>query len=205
VIAQPVSLDRAHIEAALRAFTGELRQTPPAHSALKFQGRSYYDYARKGIEIPRPARDVEVKILTLIEWSSPLATLDVVCSKGTYIRTLAADLGAALGCGAHLAGLRRTATGGFGIDEAISLDGLGGIDIGARDALLLPIDCLLDGLPRLDVAGDDAIRLRHGRSIDAPVPTFERFRAYGPDGDLVGVLARVDDVLVPDRLMRHVS
>ncbi len=205
IVAQPVSVDRAHIETALPAFTGALKQMPPAHSALKFQGRSYYDYARKGIEIPRPSRDVEVKILTLIDWSSPIATLDVVCSKGTYIRTLAADLGAALGCGAHLAGLRRTATGGFGIDEAISLDALGGIDIAARDALLRPIDCLLDALPRLDVAGDDAIRLRHGRSIDAPVPAFERFRAYGPDGDLVGVLARVDDVLVPDRLMRHAS
>jgi tRNA pseudouridine55 synthase len=205
IVAQPVSIDRAQIEAALPAFTGALKQTPPAHSALKFQGRSYYDYARKGIEIPRPPRDVEVKILTLIDWSSPIATLDVVCSKGTYIRTLAADLGAALGCGAHLAGLRRTATGGFGVDEAISLDALGGIDIGSRDALLRPIDCLLDALPRLDVAGDDANRLRHGRSIDAPVPTFERFRAYGPDGDLVGVLARVDDVLVPDRLMRYAS
>jgi len=205
VIAQPVALDPTQIEAALPAFTGELRQTPPAHSALKFQGRNYYEYARKGIEIPRSPREVEVKMLTLIDWSSPIATLDVVCSKGTYIRTLAADLGAALGCGAHLAGLRRTATGGFGVDEAISLDGLAGIDEEARDALLRPVDCLLDALPRLDVAGDDAIRLRHGRSIDAPARTFERFRAYGPDGDLVGVLARIDDVLVPDRLVRHAS
>ncbi|HEY3180757.1 MAG TPA: tRNA pseudouridine(55) synthase TruB [Casimicrobiaceae bacterium] len=205
VVAQPVALDRTQIEAALPAFTGELRQTPPAHSALKFQGRNYYEYARKGIEIPRAARDVEVKMLTLIDWSTPIATLDVVCSKGTYIRTLAADLGGALGCGAHLAGLRRSATGGFGVEQAISLDGLAEMDVEARDALLRPVDCLLDALPRLDVAGDDATRLRHGRSIDAPARLFDRFRAYGPDGDLVGVLARVDDMLVPDRLMRYAS
>src|SRR5438309_264183 len=124
VAVHDVLLDRAQVEAALPAFTGKLKQTPPAHSALKFQGRSYYDYARKGIEIPRAARDVEVKALTLVEWSNPVATLDVVCGKGTYIRTLAADLGNALGCGAYLAGLRRTASGRFGVDEAISLDDL---------------------------------------------------------------------------------
>ena len=203
VAEQPVGLERAQVEAALPAFTGALSQTPPAHSALKYNGRSYYDYARKGIEIPRTPRDVEVKTLALVDWSSPIATLDVVCSKGTYVRTLAADLGAALGCGAHLAGLRRIATGGFRIGDAISLDVLAAMDPDARDTRLHPVDCLLDGLPRLDVAVDDAIRLRHGRSISAPAQDSARFRAYGPGGDLVGVLARVDDLLVPDRLLRQ--
>src|SRR5436309_8484717 len=100
----PIALDIAEIEEALPAFTGALRQTPPLHSALKFKGRSYYDYARKGIDIPRLPRAVEVKKLALVDWTSPVATLDVLCSKGTYVRTLAADLGAALQCGAHLAG-----------------------------------------------------------------------------------------------------
>ena len=148
-------------------------------------------------------RAVEVKTLALVDWSSPIATLDVACSKGTYVRTLAADLGAALGCGAHLAGLRRVATGGFRIGDAIGLDALAAMDPDARDARLHPVDCLLDRLPRLDVAVDDAIRLRHGRSIGAPAQDSSRFRAYGPDGDLVGVLARVDDLLVPDRLLRQ--
>jgi tRNA pseudouridine55 synthase len=203
VAEQPVMLERAEIEAALPAFTGKLRQVPPAHSALKFQGRNYYDYARKGIDIPRAVRDVEVKSLALLDWASPIATLDVVCGKGTYIRSLAADLGAALGCGAHLTGLRRIATGGFRIDAAIAQDDLAALSGPGRDAKLLPIDCLLDTLPRLDVADDDANRLRHGRAIDAPAEGFERFRAYDPDGDLVGVLARIDDRLVPDRLLRE--
>jgi tRNA pseudouridine55 synthase len=205
VAEQPVQLERAQVEAALPAFTGALSQTPPAYSALKYQGRSYYDYARKGIDIPRTPRDVEVKTLTLVGWSSPVATLDVICSKGTYVRTLAADLGTALGCGAHLAGLRRVATGGFRIGDAITLDALAAMDPETRDARLHPVDCLLDALPRLDVALDDATRLRHGRSIGAPAQESTRFRAYGPDGDLVGVLARVDDLLVPDRLLRHGS
>ena len=203
VAEQAVSLDREQIEAALPGFTGALRQIPPAHSALKYQGRSYYDYARKGIEIPRPPRDVEVKVIALIDWSSPIAKFDIVCSKGTYIRALAADLGTLLGCGAHLANLRRIATGGFRVDDALALDELGNLEVDTRDARLLPVDCLLDTLPRLDVASDDATRLRHGRSIDAPAQESMRFRAYGPDGDLVGVLARVDNFLVPDRLLRH--
>ena len=204
VAERPVALARAQIEAALPAFTGALKQTPPAHSALKHKGRSYYEYARKGIDIPRAPRDVEVRSLALVDWSSPVAVLDIVCGKGTYVRSLAADLGTALGCGAHLAALRRLATGGFRVDDAISLDRLAAQDAPARDERLHPVDCLLDALPRLDVAGDDATRLRHGRAIDAPAAgDSDRFRAYDPDGDLVGVLSRVDDRLVPDRLLRQ--
>jgi len=203
VAERSVVIDRAMLEAALPAFTGTLRQTPPAHSALKFKGRNYYEYAREGIDIPRAPRAIEVKKVTLVDWASPIATLDILCSKGTYIRTLAADLGTALDCGAHLAALRRTATGGFRLGDAITLDALASLPVDARDARLYPVDCLLGGLPRLDVAGDEATRLRHGRSIDAPTQASERFRAYGPDGDLLGVLSRVDDVLVPDRLLRH--
>ncbi|HEY2816843.1 MAG TPA: tRNA pseudouridine(55) synthase TruB [Casimicrobiaceae bacterium] len=203
VAERSVAIDRTMLEAALPAFTGALRQTPPMHSALKFQGRNYYEYARKGIDIPRTPRAVEVKKVAVVDWASPIATLDILCSKGTYVRTLAADLGTALDCGAHLAALRRTATGGFRLDDAIALDALAALDSGARDARLYPVDCLLGTLPRLDVAGDEAMRLRHGRSIDAPTRTSARFRAYGPDGDLLGVLSRIDDVLVPDRLLRY--
>ena len=198
-----VAIDRTMLESALPPFTGVLQQTPPAHSALKFKGRNYYEYARKGIEIPRAPRAVEVRKIALIDWASPIATLDILCSKGTYIRTLAADLGTALDCGAHLVALRRIATGGFRLDDALALDALAALEKEARDAALHPVDCLLGALPRLDVAVDEATRLRHGRPIEAPTQTSARFRAYGPGGDLLGVLARVDDVLVPDRLLRY--
>ncbi|HSD88594.1 MAG TPA: tRNA pseudouridine(55) synthase TruB, partial [Kofleriaceae bacterium] len=139
VLARPVALDREALAAALSRFIGPQMQTPPAHSALKFEGRPYYEYARRGIEIPRAPREVTIHALQLLEWSPPEATLDVECSKGTYVRTLAADLGEALGCGAHLAALRRTASGAFDVDDAATLDALEAMSDEARIALLRPV------------------------------------------------------------------
>src|SRR5262245_62141409 len=109
----PVALSRGDVEAVLPRFIGRVSQVPPRHAALKHQGRKYYEYARKGIEIPRAAREIEIRELELRSWRAPDAELDIGCSKGTYVRALAEDIGAALGCGAHLAALRRTAAGGF--------------------------------------------------------------------------------------------
>ncbi|MET0441894.1 MAG: tRNA pseudouridine(55) synthase TruB, partial [Casimicrobiaceae bacterium] len=142
VATAPVTLDRAAIEAALAAFRGVIRQVPPAYSALKHQGRSHYEYARAGIDVPRAAREVRISSLKLTAWNPPDAILDVECSKGTYIRTLAADLGDALGCGAHLAALRREATGGFSIGDAVALDALEAQAPEARALALLPVDTL---------------------------------------------------------------
>jgi len=108
---RPVTLARSDVEAVLPDFTGRLSQVPPAYSALKFEGRSHYEYARAGIDVPRPPRDIEILEISLRAWTAPDAVLDVTCSKGTYIRVLAEDIGRALGCGAHLAGLRSPSKG----------------------------------------------------------------------------------------------
>ena len=226
-----VNLDRAAIEAALPAFRGTILQVPPAFSALKHQGRSHYEYARAGIDVPRAAREVRIAALILTAWNSPDAMLDVECSKGTYIRALAADLGDALGCGAHLAALRREGTGGFSIDDAVTLDALEALPPDAQMRALLPVDALLAELPRLAVDAADAQRLRDGRAIGASgcvpesarmaggqrpagfgahapaehCPPAMRYRVYAPDGALLGVVTRDGDVLTPERMTRTLT
>jgi len=196
-----VTIDRADIEAALPAFTGRIRQVPPAYSALKHQGRSHYEYARAGIDVPREAREIHVASLRLIEWATPDAVLEVACSKGTYVRTLAADLGEALRCGAHLAALRRTATGGFDIAAAIALDRLEATPVEARDRLLLPVDALLGALPRVEVGDADALHLRHGRPIVTECPHGAFVRVYDGLGNLLGVVSSESETLTPLRMM----
>jgi tRNA pseudouridine55 synthase len=199
---RPVELDRDRVEAALPAFVGVLRQVPPAYSALKLRGRSYYDYARAGVAIERVPREVRVESLTLLDWASPDATVDVVCGKGTYVRALAADLGAALGCGAHLAALRRTAAGGFDLAQAVTLHALEQTPAEARDALLLPVDCLLGELPRVDVDASAAERLAEGQTVPGFGDEADWVRAYGPAGRLLGVVRRRGGVLSPQRMAR---
>ena len=162
---RPVTLARSDVEAVLPDFTGRLSQVPPAHSALKFEGRSHYEYARAGIDVPRLPRDIEILELSLLAWNAPDAVVDVTCSKGTYIRVLAEDIGRALGCGAHLAGLRRTATGGFGIADAVALERLEAMDAAERDAMLLPAATLLRDLPSLRLSGPEAVRFRQGGAV----------------------------------------
>ncbi len=164
----PVALARSDVEAILPDFTGRQAQVPHAYSALKFEGRSHYEYARAGIDVPRPPREIEIMDLRLLDWQSPDAVLDVLCSKGTYVRVLAEDIGRELGCGAHLAGLRRTATGGFGIDAAVTLEDLEAMDDAARDGILLPVATLLRDLPPLRLAAADAARFRQGGAVPAP-------------------------------------
>ncbi len=184
------------------AFRGTITQVPPAYSALKYQGRSHYEYARAGIDVPRAPREVHVALLALTAWRAPDATLDVGCSKGTYVRMLAADLGAALGCGAHLAALRRVATGGFSVADAVTLADFERMGAQAGRAALLPVDALLRDLPLLAVGADDARRLRDGRPIGPIADAPARCRAYAPDGALLGVLARSGDSMVPERMAR---
>jgi len=165
---RPVTLARSDVEAVLPDFTGRLSQVPPAYSALKFEGRSHYEYARAGIDVPRPPRDIEILEISLRAWTAPDAVLDVTCSKGTYIRVLAEDIGRALGCGAHLAGLRRTATGGFGIADAVTLERLEAMSAAEREATLQPAATLLRDLPSLRLATPEAARFRQGGAVLAP-------------------------------------
>ncbi|MEP7064371.1 MAG: tRNA pseudouridine(55) synthase TruB [Betaproteobacteria bacterium] len=203
VVAQsPVALTRDAIEAALPRFRGRIAQLPPMHSALKRDGRPYYEYARKGIELARTAREVDIEELVLTGWTSPRATLRLACSKGTYVRVLAEDLGAALGCGAHLAALRRSATGGFAIDDAVTLDQLADMTAGARDALLRPVETLLESLPALSVDAPGAAALRNGREVAAPDQAPGRYRCRDPHQALVGVVEVAHGVLRAERLCR---
>jgi tRNA pseudouridine55 synthase len=139
------AFDRAALEAACAALTGAIEQLPPMHSALKKDGRPLYDYARAGQTVDRAPRRVTVHRLDIVEWQDRQLVIDVVCGKGTYIRTLAADLGDRLGCGAWLAALRRTASGPFRVGDAVTLDALAALDEAAREAWLLPPDALLAG------------------------------------------------------------
>jgi tRNA pseudouridine55 synthase len=164
---RPVAFDPAMLESASKRFVGRQSQMPPMHSALKFQGRAYYDYARKGEEIPRSPRDIVVHAFELLEWNSPDAVVSIACSKGTYVRVLAEDLGEALGCGAHLTALRRTATGGFRVEDALTLDGLEAIEDARRLASLLPTAALVADLPRIDVGEAQCRRFRQGQALPA--------------------------------------
>jgi tRNA pseudouridine55 synthase len=158
----PPAFDRAALEAACAALTGPIDQTPPMHSALKKDGRALYDYARAGIEVERAARRVTIHRLDIVEWQAERLVIDVVCSKGTYIRTLAADLGEALGCGAWLQGLRRTGTGPLHADQAITLEALEALTEDQRLALLLPPDSLLADWPAVQLPDDEAGRFLTG-------------------------------------------
>ena len=160
-----VRVSRAEIEAALEPFRGEIEQVPPMHSAIKHRGRPLYAYARKGETVERSPRRVVIRELALEASEGDDLELRVRCSKGTYIRTLAEDLGEALGCGAHLAGLRRTAVGPFGIEQAMPLEGLAGLPEGQRAARLLPVDALLASWPRVALEAEAAARFRHGQRV----------------------------------------
>ena len=196
----PVAVDRARLEAILAGFVGPRMQTPPRHAALKHRGRAYYDWARAGVEIPRPARAIEIHALALLDWRPPDAVVDVRCSKGTYVRVLAEELGEAAGTCAHLAALRRTATGGFGIGDAVTLEALEAMDADARLACLRPVDVLVAGMPQVELAPGDVERFRHGVAVPVAGSASGRCVVFGT-GELLG-LADVDaGVARPARLL----
>jgi len=199
---RPVKVTREQVEAALGRFRGTILQVPPMHSALKRDGRPLYEYARKGIEVERQPREVTISALDLCEFEGDKITIDVDCSKGTYIRSLAEDIGAVLGCGAHLSALRRTRIGSLRIDEAVTLDALETLPPEARDSLLRPADTLLDGLPRLDLDEAAAQRFSHGQPVRGPAGgTADRFRVYAGDRFLgLGAMAP-EGLVAPARLV----
>ncbi|MEP6997447.1 MAG: tRNA pseudouridine(55) synthase TruB [Betaproteobacteria bacterium] len=196
----PVRVSQRDIEALLPRFVGPIAQIPPRHAALKYRGRNYYEYARQGIDIPRVAREVIVHELALDAWKAPDIELRVRCSKGTYVRVLAGDLGAALGCGAHLAALRRMTSGGFDVGASLSLEALAALDDAARDALLLPVDALVATLPRLDLDAADAWRLGCGQALGRGDLPDGDYRSYAADR-FVGVAQANAGVVRARRLL----
>jgi len=190
----------ADIEAVLPTFTGEIDQLPPLYSAVKKDGRKLYEIARAGESIEREARRVRIDHITVLDWASPVVTLDVACGAGTYIRSLAYDLGEALGVGGHLSGLRRTQSGVFRIDDAIGLDELSAADEPLSH--LLPPDFTLGEMPSLQMDQAMFDDIRHGRFIDNSIdlPADGLARAYGPAGDFVAVLRVQGGLLRPHKV-----
>ena len=175
-----VAVSSEQIDAACRGFVGPIAQVPPMHSALKHEGRALYEYARAGIEIERAAREVTIHSIAIVDWRHDVLSVDVRCSKGTYIRTLAADIGEALGCGAHLSALRRTASGTLSLADAHTLERLAALDETSRDALLLPADTLLSEWPEVRLDDDDAGRFLTGLRRRLEADDAPCVRVYGP-------------------------
>ena len=195
-------ISRAELDVAIPAFVGRIQQVPPRHSALKHEGRAYYDYTRAGLDVPRVAREVDVGAIEILDLVAPVVRLRVECGKGTYIRVLAEDLGAALGTCAHLTALRRTASGAFRIEDAVSLAALEELDPAGRDALLLPVDAPLAGLPAIAVDASTEAALTQGRTAAAPEGVQGPCRCYGPGQRFLGLVDVSEGILRPRRLTR---
>ena len=198
---RPVDLDRAAIDAACAAFSGTIEQRPPMQSALKHEGRALYDYARAGIEVERAARRVHIHRIDVLQWQGEMLVLDVRCSKGTYIRSLAEDIGERLGCGAHLAALRRTASGSLRLDDALALDELAALSEAERDARLLPADSLLAGWPQVTLDESDAGRFLTGLRRRVSLADTAAVRVYGPGPAFLGSAHIAGGELIADRLL----
>lgn len=205
----PSKIDRAEVESALDAFRGSIRQTPPMYSAVKHRGKPLYQLARAGIEVERKSRTVKIHRLELVAWQSPVATVEVECGKGTYIRSLAHDLGQSLVCGAHLKSLVRTRCGLFDIKNAVSMPQLEeAFRHGYWEHFLYPVDIVLQDYSALvvDDAAEEAIK--NGSPValekDSKGGSRQKYcRAYSADGRFLGILRRVPDkgVWQPKKVM----
>ena len=184
---RPVRVSDAEIDRVLALFRGPIEQRPPMYSALKRDGAPLYRLARQGKILDRPLRKVQIYALELIQRRQDLLELRVRCSKGTYVRTLAEDLGAALGTGAHLAALRRTAAGKLELAQAVSLDALAGMSETQRERRLLPLQRLLEDLPRAELDRAAETRFRNGQGIRLDGLHAGLYGVYRCDGALIGL------------------
>jgi tRNA pseudouridine55 synthase len=182
--------DREAVEAALAAFRGRQQQVPPAFSAIKRDGQKSYELARRGEAVELPARPVEFFTLELCEWEPPELTLEAHCSAGTYIRSLAHDLGQVVGCGAHLSGLRRTASGALSVEAAVTLADLeAAFTRGDWHQYLRPADQAVADWPAVSLTETAVADIRQGRAVAAPAGTPPGYgRAYNPAGEFIAVL-----------------
>ena len=204
VAARPCTFAEADLYAAAAGMVGEISQVPPMVSAVRVGGERLYKAARRGEEVERPARTVIVHALDVLAFDPEAleATIELRCSSGTYVRTLAADLGTQLGCGAHVRSLRRRAVGSFGEADAVALDALERQDADARRALVLPMAAALRDLASVQVSGEDLVAVGHGRALGAcegeagpPVAVVD------PEGRLVAVYRRRGAGLTPEAVL----
>jgi tRNA pseudouridine55 synthase len=193
----PSSVDLGKFESALASFRGAIRQTPPMYSALKHRGQPLYKLARAGISVERKSRPVTIYRLDLVSWQPPVAALEIECSKGTYIRSLAHDLGQALGCGAYLKALVRSRCGVFDIRDAVSLLKLEeAFRLGDWERFLHPIDSVLQHLPLTVLYEAGEADMRKGKTLNITgdnIDTQKYCRAYSQDGRFLGMLCYLPD------------
>ena len=204
----PVFVNKAELKKSLDGllpmFTGAISQVPPMYSALKRDGKPLYEYARAGVELERAPREITIHQIRWTDIRWPEATLEVSCSKGTYIRVLAEDLGHALGCGAHLVGLRRTEVGHLSLEQAFTIES---IQQGLQDSAsyILPVDALLQTLPHLTVDEQQAKRLEMGQRVPLNLPSIEAlvriYRATAAPHNFIGTADWRSGVLHPKRLI----
>jgi tRNA pseudouridine55 synthase len=206
--ARDVDVGDDQIDAALEKFRGDIMQIPPMYSALKRDGKPLYEYARAGVTLEREARAVTIHLLEKIDYQAPYLRLRVRCSKGTYIRVLGEDIGAALGCGAHLKALRRVQVGNLTMEQALTLEQFAACDEAQRTTLLAPVDALLVSFPAIQLTDDLARRFLHGQRLalgkeDIAYPEQGRVRVYRQqDGVLLGTgQMQAYGVLAPERLI----
>ncbi len=199
---RPVSVIRARIDEVLQGFMGPQQQLPPMHAAIKVGGKPLYAYARAGVTIKREARSIIIDLIQVIDFKEEKLTIRVSCSKGTYIRVLAEDIGRMLGCGAHLTALTREKAGSLSLDRAVSIAELEAMSMPQRMEKLLPVDTFAADLPRLDVAEDVERRLLMGQQADPGQPGLAGLhRLYGAGGNFFGVGELAEGVLRARRLL----
>jgi len=198
-----VNFSKMQLEQACSQFVGVISQIPPMYSALKHEGKAMYEYARAGVEIERAARTIAIHNIEINAFDQDIATITVKCSKGTYIRTLAEDIGAQLGCGAHLIGLRRTATANYQINQAITLEQFEAMSPAQRALLLLPADSAVQHLPAITLDADSTFYLQQGQAIwqSGSVPQG-LIRLYNEQHEFLGLgELQSDGKIAPKRLI----
>lgn len=203
---RPVDLTRERLDAAVARFVGPIEQVPPMHSALKHGGKALYEYARAGVQVERAARRVTIHELAVLDWQGDRLELQVHCSKGTYVRTLAEDLGEALGCGAHLAALRRVSSGPLTVDAAVALECLDALPPEVIESRLLPVDALIADRPAVRLPCEEAGRFLSGMRRPIDRADEDLVRVYGPQPAAFLGSARVKaGELIPLRLLSPVE
>jgi tRNA pseudouridine55 synthase len=201
----PVEVQQSDVDIVLAKFRGEIQQLPPMHSALKHLGKPLYEYIRKGETIERELRNVVIYELLLNFFSGNEMDITVRCSKGTYIRTLAEDIGVAFGCGAHLIGLRRTAIAHFDLSNSYNLQQLAAMNDEERAACVLPLESLMPEMPQLQLDAGQVHRLAQGQrlGLDTGLPDG-KVSLHGPQG-FIGTGLLQGRRLAPDRLLSEVA
>lgn len=194
-----VNVAASDIEQALEQFRGPILQYAPAYSAVKRNGVPLYKLARQGLEVERPSREVTIYDLRMLSWEEPTVCLDITCSAGTYIRTIADDLGNALGCGGHISALRRTAVGSFSVEQAVSPDDLNSDN---WSSYLLPADMAVHHMPKITFSEEDARRLLMGQRVPATGELDEAtpVRAYEQDGRFLGIVIAAPQAWQPHKM-----